>query len=262
MEIFRQGDKDVRWYVMADDDNVLFIDNLVEVLAKYDHTEYFYIGTNSECVSSNIIFSFEMAFGGAGYALSYPLVEALSTKVGGRVQQYPNYSSDFILQACLADFGVALTHRRGFLQIDLHGDISGLLSAHPQSPILFLHLHEPLCVHKPSATEGKTPFFMLNTRSLTNDPCETPHEFFLESVEKTRGNQVVTTYVRSSPRNVPPCSSNDNHSADHMSKIEVFSSSTTIKQAGLMECCDVEETADMNIAHIKSRACMKNAIIA
>lgn len=80
---------------------------------------------------------------------------------------------------------------------------------------------------------SKPPFFMLNTRSLTNDPCETHHEFFLESVEKTRGNQVVTTYVRSSPRNVPPCSSNDNHSADHMSKIEVFSSSTTIKQVSL-----------------------------
>lgn len=35
-----------------------------------------------------------------------------------------------------------------------------------------------------------------------------------------------------------------------------------IVQAGQIECCDVEETADMNITHIKLRACMKDEIIA
>ncbi|KAF9675517.1 hypothetical protein SADUNF_Sadunf09G0040400 [Salix dunnii] len=44
---------------------------------------------------------------------------------------------------------------------------------------------------------------MLNTRGLTNDPCEDPHKFFLESVEEIRGNQFVTAYVRSSPHNLP-----------------------------------------------------------
>ena len=55
METFRQGDKDVRWYVMADDDTVLMADNLVEVLAKYDHTKSYYVGSNSESVKSNLI---------------------------------------------------------------------------------------------------------------------------------------------------------------------------------------------------------------
>ncbi|KAB5520430.1 hypothetical protein DKX38_024749 [Salix brachista] len=329
METFMQGDNYVRWYVMADDDTILFVDNLVEVLAKYNHTEYFYIGMNSECVGSNVNFAFEMAFGGAGYALSYPLAEALSTKLDGCIQRYPNvFSSDFILQTCLADFGVPLTHHGGFHQIDLHGDISGLLSAHPQSPVLSLHhidfvdpifpsmnrsasvnhlmeaakvdhsrlLEQTICyqrknnwsfstswgysthmyenIHprsfllrpietfKPWLGIFKPPLYMFNTRSLTNDPCEAPHEFFMESVEKTRGDQVVTTFIRKSPRNLPPCSSSGNHSANHISKIQVFSSATTLKKAGQIECCDVEETADMNITRIKLRACMKDEIIA
>ncbi|XP_059663833.1 uncharacterized protein LOC132309556 [Cornus florida] len=130
----------VRWYVMADDDTLLVIDNLVDVLKKYDHTKYYYIGTNSECVSSNFHNSFEMAFGGAGYALSYPLAEALAKNLDLCIKRYPSlYGSDHILQSCLADFGVSLTQEKGFHQIDLRRNILGLLSAHPHSPFLSLH---------------------------------------------------------------------------------------------------------------------------
>ncbi|XP_062012258.1 uncharacterized protein LOC133728845 [Rosa rugosa] len=140
LETFREGDKDVRWYVMADDDTILLVDNLVDVLAKYDHTKYHYIGTSSECIKSNFDFSFDMAFGGAGYALSYPLVAALSTKLDQCIERYPYLRvSDFMLHECLTDLGVSLTQEKGFHQIDLHGDISGLLSSHPQSPFLSLH---------------------------------------------------------------------------------------------------------------------------
>lgn len=183
------------------------------------------------------------------------------------------------------------------LQIDLRYDISGLLSAHPQSPVLSLHhmdvidpifpsmtnrsacinhlmkaaevdqsrlLQQTICyqrksnwsfstswgysVHiyesiyprsflqKPLETFGpwlrhyKPPFYRFNTRILTKNPCEAPHEFFLEYVEKTRGKQVVTTYARKSPRHLLPCSSSGNHSADHITKIHVFSSATTSKE--------------------------------
>ncbi|GAB2274411.1 hypothetical protein Dimus_009177 [Dionaea muscipula] len=130
----------IRWFVMADDDTVLFLDNLVEVLSRYDHRKYFYIGENSETVWSDVSNSFEMAFGGAGYALSYPLAEALTMHSDLCIQRYPFlWGSDHLLQSCLADLGVSLTHERGFHQIDLHGDISGLLSSHPQSPFLSLH---------------------------------------------------------------------------------------------------------------------------
>ena len=57
METFRQGDKDVRWYVMADDDTVLMVDNLVEVIAKYDHTKSYYVGSNIQRVSSPTLIS-------------------------------------------------------------------------------------------------------------------------------------------------------------------------------------------------------------
>lgn len=118
LEMFREDDKDVRWFVMADDDTILFVDNLVEVLAKYDHTKYLYIGANSECVKSNFDFSFNMAFGGGGYALSYPLAAALGTMMDKCIQRYINlWVSDFMLYSCLTDLGVHLTHQKGFHQV-------------------------------------------------------------------------------------------------------------------------------------------------
>ncbi|GKC04474.1 hypothetical protein Tco_0996084 [Tanacetum coccineum] len=140
LETFREGDKDARWYIMGDDDTIFFLDNLVELLGRYDHTKYFYIGGISECIKSNFDFSFEMAFGGAGFALSYPLVEALVANLDQCIGVYPFYFvSDQILSACIADLGVPLTPEKGFHQIDLVDDISGLLSAHPQTPLISLH---------------------------------------------------------------------------------------------------------------------------
>ncbi|KAK6927013.1 Protein of unknown function DUF604 [Dillenia turbinata] len=116
-ETFREERENVRWYVMADDDTVLFIDNLVEVLRKYDHTKHYYVGSNSECVASNADHSFQMAFGGAGYALSYPLAEAVAKNLDECLMRYPAlFGSDHILQSCIADLGVSLTYERGFHQ--------------------------------------------------------------------------------------------------------------------------------------------------
>ncbi|KDP22111.1 hypothetical protein JCGZ_25942 [Jatropha curcas] len=81
-----------------------------------------------------------MGFGGAGYALSYPLAKALAAKLDACIERYPYlYVSDHMAQSCLADMGVAINLEKGIHQIDLHHDISGLLSAHPQSPLLSLH---------------------------------------------------------------------------------------------------------------------------
>ncbi|KAI3450352.1 hypothetical protein Pfo_007017 [Paulownia fortunei] len=140
LEIFSMEKEGVRWYVLADDDTVIFINNLVDVLARYDHEKYFYIGMSSECHASNFYHSFGMAFGGAGYALSYPLAKALVNNLDVCLKRYQTlYGSDHILQSCVADLGVSITQEKGFHQIDLHNDISGLLSAHSQSPLLSLH---------------------------------------------------------------------------------------------------------------------------
>nr|GME11420.1 uncharacterized protein LOC109156312 [Ipomoea batatas] len=140
VEAFREGKEGARWFVLCDDDTVFFVENLVRVLGKYDHGGYFYVGMNSECHTSNWLYSFGMAFGGGGFALSYPLAEAVVKNMDICLQRYPTlYGSDHILQSCVADLGVSLTQEKGFHQIDLHSDISGFLSAHPQSPLVTLH---------------------------------------------------------------------------------------------------------------------------
>lgn len=118
-EVFREThDQGIRWYIMTDDDTILFLDNLVDVLQKYDHRKFIYIGDNAESVLSNFDNSFNMAFGGAGYAISYPLAEALAKNVDVCIKRYPFFfGSDHLMHACVADFGVSLTHEKGFHQV-------------------------------------------------------------------------------------------------------------------------------------------------
>ncbi|OWM67534.1 hypothetical protein CDL15_Pgr028397 [Punica granatum] len=47
--------------------------------------------------------------------------------------------SDHLIYICILDLGVAISRQKGFHQIDLHDNIAGFLSSHPQSPILSLH---------------------------------------------------------------------------------------------------------------------------
>lgn len=176
------------------------------------------------------------------------------------------------------------------MQVDLHGDFSGYLSAHPKVPVMTFHhldamdpifpsmdrmqstrhlmkaadadqsrlLQQTICYHRktnwsisvswgysaqiyerilprsylqlpietftPWARGSERPFYMFNTRPLSNDSCEKPHFFFLQSVSKTASpHHIVTTYKRASPRGLPPCSSAGNHSADAITKIKVVS---------------------------------------
>lgn len=117
-ETLRLGLKDVRWFVMGDDDTVFITDNLVRVLRKYDHTQYYYIGSLSESHLQNIFFSYGMAYGGGGFAISYPLAKALSKMQDRCIQRYPGlYGSDDRMQACMAELGVPLTKELGFHQV-------------------------------------------------------------------------------------------------------------------------------------------------
>ncbi|XP_024012217.1 uncharacterized protein LOC18018765 [Eutrema salsugineum] len=138
-ESFKKASKETRWFVVADDDTLFFLDNLVEALDRYDHKKHYYIGMNSENIWSNAIFAFDMGYGGGGYALSYPTVETLLNKMEDCIGRYLGVYSDLLSFRCLADLGIDLTLEKGMHQIDLHGDISGLLSAHPQSPLISLH---------------------------------------------------------------------------------------------------------------------------
>eukprot|EP00252_Welwitschia_mirabilis_P013773 TRINITY_DN3033_c0_g1_i2.p1 TRINITY_DN3033_c0_g1~~TRINITY_DN3033_c0_g1_i2.p1 ORF type:complete len:289 (+),score=-26.01 TRINITY_DN3033_c0_g1_i2:287-1153(+) len=117
-ETFRLGLPNVRWFVMGDDDTVFFTENLLRVLGRYDHRKHYYIGSNSESVDQNAYHSFNMAYGGGGFAVSYPLAQALSEILDGCIDRYHNlYGSDQRVQACLSELGVPMTREPGFHQV-------------------------------------------------------------------------------------------------------------------------------------------------
>uniref|UniRef100_A0A0D6QRV0 Uncharacterized protein n=1 Tax=Araucaria cunninghamii TaxID=56994 RepID=A0A0D6QRV0_ARACU len=139
-EAVRLGLPNVRWFVMGDDDTVFFTDNLIKVLNKYDHNQFYYIGSNSEAVEQNLVHSYAMAYGGGGFAISYPLAKALSRIQDDCLDRYSNlYGSDQRVHGCLAELGVPLTREPGFHQVDVHGNLMGLIAAHPQAPLVSLH---------------------------------------------------------------------------------------------------------------------------
>lgn len=152
-ESFRVGLPNVRWFVMGDDDTVFFTENLVSVLAKYDHRQVYYIGANSESVEQDVMHSYGMAFGGGGFAVSYGLAAKLATMLDGCLDRYYRfYGSDQRIWACVSEIGVSLTTERGFHQMDIRGDPYGLLAAHPVAPLVSLHHIDAVSPMFPSHT--------------------------------------------------------------------------------------------------------------
>ncbi|KAF9596997.1 hypothetical protein IFM89_014711 [Coptis chinensis] len=139
-EIVELNLPNVRWYVFGDDDTVFFTDNLVKTLSKYDHNKWYYIGSNSESFEQNSRYSFEMAFGGGGIVISYPLAKVLAKVLDSCLLRYAHlYGSDSRIFSCLAELGVVLSHEPGFHQVDIRGNLFGLLSSHPLAPLVSLH---------------------------------------------------------------------------------------------------------------------------
>jgi hypothetical protein len=117
-ETFRLRLPNVRWFVMGDDDTLFNTENLVRVLSKYDPSEMWYIGSNSESHRQNDHFSHNMAYGGGGFAISYPLAEALTGMQDECLERYPSlFGSDDRLHACISELGVPLTREGGFHQV-------------------------------------------------------------------------------------------------------------------------------------------------
>ncbi|KAL6883456.1 hypothetical protein ACP4OV_010870 [Aristida adscensionis] len=147
---------EVRWFVMGDDDTVFFPDNLVSVLRRYDHKEMYYVGAPSESVEQDVRYSYGTAYGGGGFAVSYPAAAELARAMDGCLGRYWRlYGSDERVHACLAELGVPLTREPGFHQMDVRGDAYGLLAAHPVAPLVSLHHLDALRPVLPGA--GRTP---------------------------------------------------------------------------------------------------------
>ncbi|KAM7494291.1 hypothetical protein LguiB_028900 [Lonicera macranthoides] len=139
-ETVRVMGEGARWFVMGDDDTIFVVENLVRVLAKYDHNEMYYIGSVSESHLQNIYFSYGMAYGGGGFAISYPLAMAVEEMQDECIERYPElYGSDDRMHACMAEIGIPLTKEVGFHQFDVYGNLFGLLAAHPVAPLVSMH---------------------------------------------------------------------------------------------------------------------------
>jgi len=103
---------------MGDDDTVFFTHNLVSVLSKYDHRQMYYIGGSSESVEQDTMHGYDTAFGGGGFAVSYPLACELVKILDGCIERYHSfYGSDEKVSACVAELGVPLTRESGFHQV-------------------------------------------------------------------------------------------------------------------------------------------------
>lgn len=139
-ESVRLGLENVRWFVMGDDDTVFITENLVSVLGKYNHEEYWYVGGVSESVEQAVTHSYGMAYGGGGFAISSGLAKEVARLLDGCLDRYASfYGSDQRVHACLTEIGVPLTREPGFHQVDLRGSAYGLLAAHPIAPLISLH---------------------------------------------------------------------------------------------------------------------------
>jgi hypothetical protein len=99
-ETFRLGLQNVDWFVMGDDDTVFFTDNLVRVLSNYDPAQMHYIGSQSESHVQNTLFSYSMAYGGGGFAISYALAKALAATQDGCLNRYRSCHASLSLMLC------------------------------------------------------------------------------------------------------------------------------------------------------------------
>lgn len=103
---------------MGDDDTVFFTENLVNVLNKYDYKQMYYIGGISESVEQDVEHSYTMGYGGAGFAISYPLAAELVRILDGCIDRYAElYGSDQKIGGCMSEIGVPITKELGFHQV-------------------------------------------------------------------------------------------------------------------------------------------------
>eukprot|EP01018_Ginkgo_biloba_P007431 Gb_31866 [translate_table: standard] len=168
-ETFKLGLQSVRWFVLGDDDTIFNDHNLIKVLSKYDPSEMHYIGSSSESHSANTYFSYNMAFGGGGIAISYPLAEALHKMEDDCLERYSQlFGSDDRLHACISELGIPLTKEPGFHQWDVRGNAFGLLAGHPITPFVSMHHLEaidPVFPHR-NSLDG----FKLLVKAMKTEP--------------------------------------------------------------------------------------------
>ncbi|KAG9394948.1 Protein of unknown function DUF604 [Carpediemonas membranifera] len=114
------------WFVLVDDDCLLFVPNLLALLATFDPAMPLYLGGTSER-SRSVARHGWMASGGAGAVLSRAAMARL-VALGSLdcLLDHPEATNgDELLSLCVFDAGVPFTPVPGLHQLDLRGDASG-----------------------------------------------------------------------------------------------------------------------------------------
>ncbi|CAH2050229.1 unnamed protein product [Thlaspi arvense] len=286
----------VRWFVFGDDDTVFFPENLVKTLSKYDHELWHYIGTNSEVFMQNKFFSFEMAFGGAGFAISYPLAKVLAKVFDSCIVRYPHlYGSDARVHTCIAELGIGLTREPGFHQTTI-GALTHLMQAARADSHRLLqqtvcydpwfawtvsvswgyavqvfdkHLSLPDVLRtqrtfkpwkKGNVLAESFNFDMMKEYHL--DPCQRPAVFFLDKVE-TNGDGLTRSSYRSFGRD--NCTNINVASPKKLEEVRVWSNKLELDikqlQAPRRHCCDVLPSSAGEVMEIGIRECQEEELI-
>ena len=116
-----------KWIIFADGDSMFFIWNLISFLGQYDSNQIHVFGAITENFG-NLQYHGTLAYGGGGIVLSRKLgmqIQGLGEK---RMDPYMNILyGDQILCAMLREMNIPITIVSTMNQLDLSGDISGLI---------------------------------------------------------------------------------------------------------------------------------------
>ncbi|KAK8970773.1 hypothetical protein KSP40_PGU020908 [Platanthera guangdongensis] len=198
---------DVRWIVIGDDDTVFFLENLAGTLAKYDWEELYYVGSLSESAEQNGIHSFDMAFGGGGFAISYPLAKILSRVMDSCLMRYGHlFGSDARVFACLAELGVGLTREPGFHQYtNLHlVPLAGTEYFDFQKPPFTPTRRATLCPAAPQAPLASFPHHRLQSQQ---PPATLFNPYWASHLPPSSSMQTSCRPLLSLPTMQPPAAS-------------------------------------------------------
>ncbi|GJT31711.1 glycoprotein-N-acetylgalactosamine 3-beta-galactosyltransferase [Tanacetum coccineum] len=232
IEVFREEKEGVRWYIMGDDDSMCFVDNLVDVLSTYDHTKTNHelsIGKNVSMTAHQGLHHIDLRGDISGLFSSHPKAPLLSLHHINHIDPFfrtmdRSESAKHLMKAANVDQSRLLQQTICYKRkLSWSFSLSWGFSVHIYEKIIPRSILKiPLETFKPWSWLFKPPFYMFNTRPLSNDPCATPHVFSFDSIKKINNHEVLTNYVRMAPRGMPSCGLAGNHSADMVSRIEVL----------------------------------------
>ncbi|KAJ3178727.1 hypothetical protein HK101_010121, partial [Irineochytrium annulatum] len=123
-------ERDRDFYVIADDDTLLFLPSLMRTVEKLDPTVAWCVGGASETERANehYMFEHEMAFGGGGVVLSRRAMELLAPSLGWCEWEFRDiFGGDGRLAECLVRVGVRIGLEPNMRQMDARGELFGMV---------------------------------------------------------------------------------------------------------------------------------------